>query len=356
MAASLFLLVVAATAATATTSTIAQPSGRFAGIGRAATPAEVRAWDIDVRRDFGGLPAGSGSVARGQEVWDAQCASCHGFFGESNEVFNPIIGGTTPADAARGSVGSLTTSELQRTTMMKLSSLATLWDYIRRAMPWNAPKSLSNDDVYAVSAYILHLADLVPAGFVLSDTNIRETEKLLPNRKGMTRRHGLWSVDGKPDVHNTACMKNCGPEARLQSFLPDYARNAHANLALQNRTIGGVRGADTTRPAPALLERQRVAAGAAAASPPGPAALAAQQGCLACHGIDRKIVGPGFREIAARYRRDPAGADALGQLAAKIRAGGTGAWGNIPMPAQPQIGAAGAEALARWIAAGAPGG
>ena len=358
LAARTALLVLTAVLAT----TAAQGAGRFAGIGRAATPAEIRAWDIDVRPDFKGLPAGSGSVARGQEIWDAQCASCHGFFGESNEVFNPIIGGTTPADAATGIVPTLTTSELQRTTMMKLSSLATLWDYIRRAMPWNAPKSLANDDVYAVSAYILHLADLVPAGFVLSEANLRETEKLLPNRNGMTRRHGLWSVSGTPDVSNRACMKNCIAEAKVQSFLPDYARNAHQNLALQNRTIGGVRGADTTRPAAALPETQIVAAGAAViassagstATPTRPAALATQQGCLACHGLDRKIVGPGLREIAARYRLDVADAGAIARLAEKIRMGGSGGWGDVPMPAQPQVSAAGAAELARWIALGAP--
>ena len=335
-------------------------TGRFPGVGRAATQAEIRAWDIDVRPDFAGLPPGSGTVARGQEIWDAQCASCHGFFGESNEVFNPIIGGTTPADAARGVVGSLTTSELQRTTMMKLSSLATLWDYIRRAKPWNAPKSLSSDDVYAVSAYILHLADLVPARFVLSDRNIRETEKLLPNRNGMTRRHGLWSVAGKPDVGNAACMTNCGGEVKVQSFLPDYARNAHDNLALQNRAIGGVRGADTTKPAPAMPEPRRLAgsnAVAASATTGGQgslAELAARQGCLACHGLERKIIGPGFREIGGRYAQDAA--DATTQLAVKIRAGSSGVWGTVPMPAQPQLSAAAAETLARWIVAGAPGG
>jgi len=328
---------------------------RFPGIGRAPTPAEIAAWNIDVRPDFAGLPRGSGSVARGQDIWDAQCASCHGTFGESNEVFNPIIGGTTPDDVARGHVRSLTTSELQRTTLMKLPGLAPMWDYIRRAMPWNAPKSLSNDDVYAVTAYILNLADLVPADFVLSDANIRETEKRLPNRYGMTRAHGLWTVDGKPDVRNAACMRDCGPAPRVQSFLPDYARNAHGNLALQNRDIGGVRGADTTRPplAPGEVRMAHAAAHAGAAS--GPAALASQLGCLACHGLDKKLIGPGFREVAARYRIDAADAAAITRLARRILSGGTGNWGDVQMPAQTQLGESGADALAHWIAAGAPG-
>ena len=73
-------------------------SSAYPGIGRAATPKELAAWDTDVRPDFKGLPKGQGSVAKGQEVWEAQCASCHGIFGESNQVFSPLVGGTTPAD------------------------------------------------------------------------------------------------------------------------------------------------------------------------------------------------------------------------------------------------------------------
>ena len=328
--------------------------GRFAGIGRAATPPEVKAWDIDVRKDFAGLPRGSGSVERGQQIWDAQCASCHGTFGESNEVFTPIVGGTTADDVKTGIVRALTNSDLQRTTMMKLSSLATLWDYIRRAMPWNAPKSLSVDDVYAVSAYILHLADLVPASFVLSDANIRDTGKLLPNRNGMTSAHGLWNVAGKPDVRNTACMRNCETDLKVHSQIPDFARNAHGNLALQNRAIGGVRGVETVGAAPVAGASRAGGAAASEGGAPMPAAIATQQGCLACHGVDRKLVGPGFREIAARYRDDGPADKLVTKLAGRIRGGTAGAWGSVPMPAQAQVSEANAESLARWIAAGAP--
>ena len=349
--------------------------GRY-GLGRAAKPAEISAWDIDVRPDFAGLPKGSGSVERGQEIWEAKCASCHGVFGESNEVFNPIIGGTTADDVKTGRVKSLTTSQLQRTTMMKLSSLSTIWDYIRRAMPWNEPKSLSVDDVYAVTAYILSLADLVPSGFVLSDANIRTTEQLLPNRNGMTQTHGMWEVRGKPDVRNVACMKNC-ETMQIQSSMPDYARNAHGNLAEQNRLVGAVRGVDTTRTVVASasgVEEGRVGAADFAAQTGGVAvksaspksgssadphpmlALANRQGCMACHALDRKLVGPSFRDVAAKLgstsATSAAGAIAAG-LASKIRAGGSGGWGAIPMPPQPQLSTADAGALAAWIVDGA---
>src|SRR5688572_31220848 len=103
-------------------------AAQFPGIGRPATPAEIKAWDIDVRPDFKGLPPGSGSVQKGQKVWDDKCASCHGTFGESNEVFTPIVGGTTKEDIEQGRVKSLTAGE-QRTTLMKLSTISTLWDY-----------------------------------------------------------------------------------------------------------------------------------------------------------------------------------------------------------------------------------
>src|SRR3954465_6774667 len=91
------------------TASFARAEGKasYPGIGRDATPREVAAWDIDVRPDFKGLPAGSGSVAMGQQVWESKCASCHGVFGESNQVFNPLIGGTTVDDVKTGRVASL---------------------------------------------------------------------------------------------------------------------------------------------------------------------------------------------------------------------------------------------------------
>lgn len=223
----------------------AHAQGKYPGVGRPATPAEIRAWDIDVRPDLKGLPRGAGSVPKGMKVWDAKCASCHGVFGDSNEVFAPIVGGTTAEDIKTGRVQALLNAEVQRTTLMKLSHISTLWDYINRAMPWNAPKTLTTDEVYAVTAYILNLGDIVPDDFVLSDKNMAEVQQRLPNRNGMTRNHGLWDIKGKPDVKSVACMKNCPVEMKVISALPDQARGAHGNLADQNRLIGPVRGQKT---------------------------------------------------------------------------------------------------------------
>ena len=109
---------------------MADASDKYPGVGRAATPKEVAAWDIDVRPDFKGLPAGSGSVAQGQDIWEAKCASCHGVFGESNQVFSPLVGGTTEQDLRTGRVARLGDPAYpSRTTLMKVATLSTLWDY-----------------------------------------------------------------------------------------------------------------------------------------------------------------------------------------------------------------------------------
>jgi S-disulfanyl-L-cysteine oxidoreductase SoxD len=359
---------------------------KFDGIGRTATPAEVKAWDIDVRPDFKGLPKGQGSVAQGEKLWEAQCASCHGSFGESNEVFTPLAGYTTKKDADTGRVASLQLDGAAptRTTMMKVSQLSTLWDYINRAMPWTAPKSLKPDEVYAVTAYLLNLGDVVPADFTLSDKNMAETQKRLPNRLGKTTVHAMWpgkelGGTAKPDVQGSTCMTNCATQPAVASLIPDYARDAHGNLAEQSRRLGGSRGADTqrqgvngdkspTKTAPAQTNIAQAAintvAGAGTSTSPAGAGDGAaaplksadlmptlqKHACIACHAMDTKLVGPSFKEIAAKQG---ARADAQGYLSDKIKSGGQGVYGQIPMPAQ-SISADDAQKVARWLVQGAP--
>jgi cytochrome c551/c552 len=353
----------------------------YPGIGRAATAQEVAAWNIDVRPDFKGLPKGSGSVAKGQDIWEAKCASCHGIFGESNEVFSPLVGGTTADDMKAGHVARLNDANFPgRTTLMKVSSISTVWDYINRAMPWNAPKSLSTEEVYALTAYLLNMGGVLPDSFVLSDTNIADVQKRLPNRDGTTTNHGLWpgkgmGNGGKPDVQAVACMNSCAPEASIASFLPEFARNSHGNLAEQQRAVGPQRGADTTRPAPANaaaaaalaagVPHATANAGSSAGSSAGASAgagvgagtsagatawaLAQKHTCTACHGAETKIVGPGFKEVAAKYASR---SDAASYLGGKIRSGGQGLWGAIPMPAQ-TLPDSDLLLIANWLANGA---
>lgn len=321
----------------------------FHGVGRQATPAELKAWDIDVRPDFKGLPKGKGNVERGNELFEEKCASCHGSFGESNEVFTPLAGGTTKDDIKNGRVKGLSSGELpQRTTFTKVATISTVFDYIQRAMPWTAPKSLKPDEVYAILAYLLNLQEIVPADFELSDKNIADVQKLLPNRNGMTTDHGLWpgasakkggiGNGGVPDVKNVACMKNCKPEVQIGSTLPDYARTAHGELADQNRNFGPVRGTRTLGP-----EAAKKAADASTLD------LATKSGCMACHGVKNKIVGPGFNEVVARYQGQP---DAESRLIAKVKAGGQGVWGSIPMPPNAHIKDDDLKTLVQWILAG----
>ena len=339
-------------------SAVAQSSS-FPGVGRPATAKEVARWDIDVRPDFKGLPPGSGSVIKGQDVWEAKCAQCHGVFGESNEVFNPLVGGTTAQDIKTGRVANLAREDYPgRTTMMKVPHVSTLWDYINRAMPWNAPKTLSTDEVYAVTAFMLNLANVVPDNFVLSDRNMAEVQQRMPNRNGMSTRHAMWpgpefGGNSRPDTANTLCMKDCAAEPKVASLLPDHARNAHGNLQEQNRTVGPQRGADTTRPEGRSATVSQAAPVRPEASKPDAAAgnklalsLLNKHSCTACHGVDRKIVGPGIVEIARKH------AGKTDYLLGKIRQGGVGVWGPIPMPAQ-NLPEADAKVLAEWISRGA---
>ena len=340
------------------------------GIGRAATPKEIAAWDIDVRPDFKGLPKGAGSVAQGQDLWEGKCASCHGIFGESNEVFSPLVGGTTAKDVETGRVARLTDASFPgRTTLMKVPTVSTLWDYINRAMPWNAPKSLKPDEVYAVTAFLLNLGGIVPDNFTLSDRNIGEVQNRMPNRNGMTLEHALWPGKGltagktssKPDVKAVACMSNCATEAAVSSMLPDHARNAHGNLAEQNRMVGAQHGADTSTPSGGAARPDartdarlpatpsRATAQSATSSEPDINSLLSKNTCTACHAIDRKLVGPAFKDVAQRYAGK---VDAEAALTQRIKAGGVGSWGQIPMPAQ-AISVQEAQILAQWLAQGA---
>ncbi len=159
------------------------------GIGRAATPAEIAGWNIDVDRDGNNLPPGSGDVNHGREIFDQQCAACHGAKGEGG-VGDRLVGGK----------GTLATPNPVRTVGSFWPYAPTLFDYIRRAMPQNAPQSLSNEEVYAVSAYILHLNGLLPAEATLDAKSLSAIK--MPNRN-------MFSGDSRPDVKNPACMTGC---------------------------------------------------------------------------------------------------------------------------------------------------
>jgi cytochrome c len=168
--------------------TPAQAQGPY-GIGRPATPAEIAGWNIDIDREGHDLPPGSGTVSHGHEVFDQQCAACHGARGEGG-VGDQLVGGQ----------GTLATPKPVRTVGSYWPYAPTLFDYIRRAMPQNAPQSLSNDDVYAVSAYILNLNGLLPPDAALDARTLAAIK--MPNRN-------MFTGDTRPDVKNPACVTGC---------------------------------------------------------------------------------------------------------------------------------------------------
>ncbi|WP_175775371.1 c-type cytochrome [Burkholderia anthina] len=141
------------------------------GLGQPVDRATIAAWDIDVAPDGSGLPRGAGTVARGAHVFADQCAMCHGAAGQGG-VGDPLVGG----------IGSLTDAKPKKTVGSYWPYATTLFDYIRRAMPYNAPQSLSADDVYAVTAYVLHLNGIVPDDATLDARTLPRVK--MPNRDG----------------------------------------------------------------------------------------------------------------------------------------------------------------------------
>lgn len=150
------------------------------GIGRLATSDEIARWDIDVRIDGEGLPAGSGTVADGQHLYRERCMACHGDCGQGG-----------PMDRLAGGRSTLASGTPVRTVGSYWPYATTLFDYVRRAMPFNAPQSLTPDELYAVTAYILFLNDIVPEGTRLDASNLAAIR--MPNRHGFTN-------DPRPDV------------------------------------------------------------------------------------------------------------------------------------------------------------
>ena len=160
------------------------------GIGRPASVAEIRGWDIEVGADGTGLPPGQGSVLAGKQVYDGKCAACHGATG---------TGG--PAPALVGGIGSLATARPVLTVGSYWPYAPTVYDYINRAMPWDRPQSLSADEVYAVTAYLLHINQIVPAQAVMNAQTLPAVR--MPNRDGFI------TPAREPEIPGVRCMRNC---------------------------------------------------------------------------------------------------------------------------------------------------
>jgi len=143
-------------------------------LGRELTPDEVRKVDITVGPDGSGLPPGSGSVAAGAAIYAQKCQSCHGADGAGK-----------PQDQLTGGVGSLASGKPVKTPVSFWPTATTLFDYIRRAMPITAPQSLTNNEVYAVTAYLLSIDGVVAKDAVLDAKSLPQVK--MPNREGFVR-------------------------------------------------------------------------------------------------------------------------------------------------------------------------
>ncbi len=172
------------------------------GLGREALPEEIKAWDIDVRPDGQGLPPGKGTVAEGDQIFQDQCAACHGEFGQGSGRWPVLAGG----------LGSLTADRPEKTIGSFWPELSTVYDYIYRAMPFGNAQSLSPDEVYALTAYLLYLNDVIKdESFELSDKNFSSIK--LPNAEAFydddreTAEKAFWGKE--------PCMKNCKTEVKI---------------------------------------------------------------------------------------------------------------------------------------------
>lgn len=199
----------------------AAPAARL-GLGRPATPAEIAGWDIDVRPDGIGLPPGRGTVRQGEKIYVQQCAACHGEFGESAGRWPILSGGN----------GSLASHDPVRSVGSYWPYPSTLLDYIRRAMPFGNAQSLSDDELYAVTAYVLYLNDVIGDEDFELDAKTFATLKL-PNEPNFidddreTTEKAFW--------RRRPCMTNCLPgpakvigRARVIDVTPDAGRGAKA--------------------------------------------------------------------------------------------------------------------------------
>jgi len=174
---------------------IAQAEGF--GVGREATPDEIAAWDIDIRPDGAGLPEGSGNAYDGEEIYADKCAACHGDFGEGAGRWPVLAGGQD----------TLTSDDPVKTIGSYWPYLSTVWDYVHRAMPFGDAQSLENDEVYAITAYLLYMNDVIEDDeFELSRESFGEIE--MPNAGG-------FFEDTRPDTPTLAvaepCMSDCKP-------------------------------------------------------------------------------------------------------------------------------------------------
>ncbi|UUX51539.1 c-type cytochrome [Nisaea acidiphila] len=256
------------------------------GLGREATPDEVAAWDIDVRPDGLGLPEGSGTVSDGEEIYMERCAVCHGDFGEAVGRWPVLAGGQD----------TLTSARPVKTIGSYWPYLSTVWDYVHRAMPFGDAQSLSNDETYALTAYLMYLNDLVDEDFELTKENF--TEIRLPNEENFYPDDRLESAVWK---NRTPCMTNCKPEVKIT------ARAAVIDVTPDDPTAAHPTGEGTETKAETAEPATEAATEVASAPAVDPALVEKGEKvfkkCKACHAVGegaKHKIGPHLNDVFGR--------------------------------------------------------
>ena len=197
------------------------------GLGRVALPEEIAAWDVNVMPSGEGLPPGGMSVEEGEQVFVDNCSACHGDFAEGIDNWPALAGGQ----------GSLTNARPVKTVGSYWPYLSTVWDYVHRSMPYGNAQSLSADEVYGITAYILYSEGLVDYDFVLSNENF--TEVRLPNEDG-------FYVDDRvetefPVFTAEPCMTDCKAEVddHPQGVRPERDAHRRPGPARRHAAVAG---------------------------------------------------------------------------------------------------------------------
>lgn len=227
------------------------------GLGVPATEQQINAWDTDIRPDGKGLPTGSGNAVDGEEAYIQKCSSCHGEFAEGAGRYPALAGG----------IGSLDTEDPVKTVGSYWPYASTVFDYIRRAMPYGHARTLSNDEVYGMTAYILYSSEIIEDDFVLDQNTLAQVQ--MPNRDG-------FISDARPDAQpKKTCMTNCLSQAPV--------------------VVGRARQIDVTPEGEG--EGETVAL---ASSEKGEAVFANQ--CMVCHAVAQgeHKVGPSLHSIVGQ--------------------------------------------------------
>lgn len=256
--------------------------GKF-GLGRAALPEEIAAWDVDVSPDGTGLPVGSGSVEDGEMLFSENCAVCHGEFAEGVGNWPELAGGD----------GTLANDDPVKTVGSYWPYLSTAWDYVHRSMPYGQAQTLSDDEVYAIVAYILYSNFLVEDDFVLSNENFLEVE--MPNADGFIvddraeAEYPMWRTE--------PCMSDCKDSVEITMRASVLNVTPEDEAAAEAEQVIEAAAAVTETEAP--VEEVVEAVEEPASDAPDPALIAAGEKvfgqCRACHqvGDDAKNrVGP----------------------------------------------------------------